>query len=48
MRAALQIARDSVGSTIRIWDVNQDCVTEHDRRHELLRDYVAELGYAKH
>jgi len=41
MRAALQVARDGVGSTIRIWDVNQDCITEHDRRHLLLRDYVS-------
>jgi len=41
MRAALQITRDGAGSTICIWDVNQDCITEHDRRHLLLRDYVA-------
>jgi hypothetical protein len=40
MRAALQVARDGAGSTIRIWDVNQDCVTEHDRRHSLLRTYL--------
>ena len=40
MRAALQVARDGVGSTIRIWDVNQDCITEHDRRHLLLRNYL--------
>jgi hypothetical protein len=29
-----------VGSTIRTWDVNQDLVTDHDRRHKLLRDFV--------
>ena len=40
MRAALQVGRDGVGSTIRIWDVNQDCITEHDRRHLLLRNYL--------
>ena len=40
-RAALEVARDGVGSTIRAWDVTQDCITEHDRRHALLRGYVA-------
>jgi wobble nucleotide-excising tRNase len=38
-RAALEIARDGAGSTIRAWDVNQDSVTEHDRRHARLREY---------
>jgi hypothetical protein len=33
--------RAPVGSTIRAWDVNQDLITDHDRRHKLLRDYVA-------
>jgi wobble nucleotide-excising tRNase len=40
IRAALEVSRDGVGSTIRIWDVRQDCVTEHDRRHALLRTYL--------
>jgi hypothetical protein len=39
-RAALQIARDGAGSTLRTWDVNQDCITEYDRRHSLLRAYL--------
>lgn len=39
MRAALKIVRDSAGSTLRLWDVSQDSITEHDRRHTLLRDY---------
>jgi wobble nucleotide-excising tRNase len=39
-RAALQVVRDAMGSTICGWDVNQDCITEHDRRHALLRDYI--------
>jgi len=39
-RAALEIARDGAGSTIRTWDVTQDCITEHDRRHALLRQYL--------
>jgi wobble nucleotide-excising tRNase len=39
-RAALEASRDGVGSTLRPWDVNQDCVTEHDRRHAALRQYL--------
>jgi wobble nucleotide-excising tRNase len=39
-RAALQVARDRAGSTILEWDVNQDCITEHDRRHAALREYL--------
>jgi wobble nucleotide-excising tRNase len=41
IRAALQVARDGAGSTIRSWNVDEDCVTEHDRRHTMLREYVA-------
>lgn len=41
IRAALQVAREGTGSTIRSWDVDQDCVTEHDRRHAMLREYLA-------
>jgi hypothetical protein len=39
-RTALEVARDGAGSTIRTWDVNRDSITEHDRRHALLRQYV--------
>ena len=41
MRAALEVVRDPAGSTLRAWDVAQDAITEHDRRHVRLRDYVA-------
>jgi wobble nucleotide-excising tRNase len=41
IRVALQVARDPAGSTIRSWNVDQDCVTEHDRRHAMLREYLA-------
>ena len=41
MRSALEVARDGTGSTLRAWDVNQDCVTEHDRRHARLRAFLA-------
>jgi wobble nucleotide-excising tRNase len=40
-RTALELARDGTGSTVRTWDVHQDSVTEHDRRHTLLRQYLA-------
>lgn len=40
IRAAIEVARDRVGSTIRPWDVNQDCITEHDRRASMFRDYL--------
>jgi wobble nucleotide-excising tRNase len=40
-RTALELARDGAGSTIRTWDINEDSVTEHDRRHALLRQYLA-------
>jgi wobble nucleotide-excising tRNase len=40
VRTALEVTRDGTGSTIRAWDVTQDCVTEHDRRHTMLRDYT--------
>ncbi|MGD0272786.1 MAG: AAA family ATPase [Gaiellaceae bacterium] len=38
---ALEVGREAAGSTIRVWDVSQDSVTEHDRRHAKLRDYLA-------
>lgn len=40
-RTALEIVRHSIGSTLRLWDVTQDSITEHDRRDELFREYVA-------
>lgn len=40
IRSALEIARDGNGSTLRSWDVAQDSVTEHDRRHLRLREFV--------
>ena len=38
-RTALRLTRDGDASTIEAWDVTQDCITEHDRRHLLLRQY---------
>jgi wobble nucleotide-excising tRNase len=40
MRSALEIVRDGDGSTVRPWDVAQDSITEHDRRHARLRKFV--------
>jgi wobble nucleotide-excising tRNase len=41
LRTALQLTRDGNGSTISAWNVDLDRVTEHDKRHELLRGYSA-------
>jgi wobble nucleotide-excising tRNase len=39
-RSAMRIVRDGAGSTLAAWDVRQDCITEHDRRHEQVRNYI--------
>lgn len=39
-RSALRISRDGAGSTLAAWDVHQDCITAHDRRHALVSDYI--------
>jgi hypothetical protein len=36
----MRIARDGTGSTLAVWDVRQDCIMEHDRRHELVTEYL--------
>jgi len=41
LRAAIVVERAASGSEIRAWDINQDLITDHDRRHELLRNFVA-------
>jgi hypothetical protein len=41
VRAALEVVRAGAGSTLRAWDVAQDSITEHDRRHARLRDFLA-------
>jgi wobble nucleotide-excising tRNase len=43
-KAALQVVRQAAASTIDAWDVNADSITENDRRHEALRDYLANGG----
>lgn len=39
-RSALRISRDGAGSTLASWDVHQDSITEHDRRHALVSAYI--------
>lgn len=39
-RTAVRIARSGAGSTLAAWDPHNDCITEHDRRHQLVRAYV--------
>jgi len=39
-RSVMRIARAQAGSTFAVWDVNQDCITEHDRHHALVRGYI--------
>ena len=39
-RSAMRLARVAIGSTLTAWDVRQDCITEHDRRHELVSGYL--------
>jgi wobble nucleotide-excising tRNase len=36
----MRIARHNDSSTLAAWDVNQDCITEHDRRHSLVSQYI--------
>lgn len=37
---ALRINRAAVGSDIAVWDVRNDSISEHDKRHELVRAYL--------
>lgn len=39
-RSAMMVARAGVGSTLLAWDVRLDCITEHDKRHELVSGYL--------
>lgn len=39
-RSAIRLVRAATGSTFATWDVRQDCISEHDRRHELVNRYL--------
>lgn len=43
-KAAIELARAGTGSILRIWDVSAHGVTEHDKRHAKLREYLANQG----
>lgn len=39
-RSAVRLIREATGSTFAAWDVRQDAITEHDRRHALVTSYL--------
>lgn len=39
-RSAVKIVRDGAGSTLAPWDVRQDSITEHDKRHAKVAAYI--------
>lgn len=39
-RSAIKIRRSGQSSCIDTWDVHQDCITEHDKRHALIQNYI--------
>jgi wobble nucleotide-excising tRNase len=39
-RTAIKISRDGSGSTLSTWDVRQDSITEHDKRHAKVTAYL--------
>ena len=43
----LRINRAAVGSEIAVWDVRNDSISEHDKRHELVRAYLQIADPAK-
>jgi wobble nucleotide-excising tRNase len=40
MRSAIKITRDGDGSSLAAWDVRQDSISEHDKRHEKVAAYM--------
>ena len=40
MRSAIKITRDGDGSSLAAWDVRQDSISEHDKRHEKVAAYI--------
>ncbi|MAU40156.1 MAG: hypothetical protein CMF31_00875 [Kordiimonas sp.] len=39
-RTAILVEREGSGSTISLWNVSDDCVTEHDRRYQLVANFI--------
>ena len=46
-RSAMKIVRSNPGSTLAEWDVNQDSITAHDRRHAMVREYIEDPNAAR-
>ncbi|NQS98385.1 MAG: AAA family ATPase [candidate division Zixibacteria bacterium] len=40
-RVALEVRRANAGLTLASWDVNRDSITEHDKRHTMLKRYLS-------
>ncbi len=40
VRSAFRVGRIDNGSELATWDVRKDSITEHDKRHELVSNYV--------
>jgi wobble nucleotide-excising tRNase len=38
--SATKISRSGSSSTLSEWDVNQDCITEHDRNHSKVSEFI--------
>ena len=47
IRSALRIVRAAIGSELAPWDVRDDSITEHDKRHELVSRYLQASDPAK-
>ncbi|MFT9347601.1 MAG: AAA family ATPase [Gluconobacter japonicus] len=39
-RSAFLVRRDGQGSSIAEWDVRQDCITEHDKNHAVVAEFI--------
>ena len=46
-RSAIRISRTAVGSELAEWDVRNDSITEHDKRHERITRYLQVSDPAK-
>jgi wobble nucleotide-excising tRNase len=45
-RTAIKMSRDGSGSTLSTWDVRQDSITEHDKRHAKVTSYLTTANAA--
>lgn len=45
-RTAIRVSRQGAGSTLTAWDVSQEAITDHDKRHAVVADYIVNGGPA--